>query len=583
MSVFAVFMIVYSAIGDVWNDCLSRNGICLFKNLMKIASIVCLIFSFLYGIAGYSQPPLKLEPFLSGLTRPVKFTHAQDSRHFVAEMGGLIKVVKNGIVQGTPFLDIRNKIHDPDWAGIFSIAFHPDYQINGYFYVFYALKGRTEFQVSRFSRSNSNADRADPAETPLFTIPYTRSLGHKGGDMAFGKDHYLYISTGDDADGGRQDPGDPLLNAQNLTNIFGKILRINVDGEIPVTNLPDKVWVRGLRNPWRISFDKSSGDLWIGDNGHNGWEEINFVASDGSGVRNFGWPYREGNSVFRDCACDASASFVGPRWLYAGFDNNGGSSASVMGGYVYRGQKYPSLQGWYLFGDYQSAQIGAISPVSGGFRGFLPDISFESLVSFGEDVGGELYVLSFFGGTISRIDIESGPLPVVLRDFTAKEVNCQVRIRWETSSEQDFANFELQRSVDGNTFETLENTKGSGGGAYSFIDEHPENGVNLYRLKMVDLDGSYTYSRIVAANYHCQDSFISLFPNPAMDEITVRNIPKGAEVKIYNYAGQLVLSSEPANAVAFRLELNRLPSGLFTVQIDQGGVAVGKRMRLIKK
>ena len=198
----------------------------------------------LFASCLFAQPAPVIESVASNFNRPVKVTHANDSRLFVAEIGGKIKVVKNGIVNNTPFLDIGDKINDPEWAGIYSIVFHPNYQINGYLYVMYVLKGKTEVQISRFQRAgNQDSDIASSNETPILTIPYTDVLGgHRGGDMAFGKDNYLYISTGDNGPGDRGVPGDPENNSQNTNKLFGKILRLNVDSPSPADNILQKIW-----------------------------------------------------------------------------------------------------------------------------------------------------------------------------------------------------------------------------------------------------------------------------------------------------------------------------------------------------
>ncbi len=269
----------------------------------------------------------------------------------------------------------------------------------------YVVKSRFEINISRFKRvGGADSDLADASsENIILTIPYTEVVGgHRGGDLAFGKDNFLYISTGDNGPGSRGVMGDPELNSQNSNLLFGKILRLDVSSTSPADNILQKIWAKGMRNPWRMSFDRENGDFWYGDNGQDGWEEVNYLkATDVTTPRNFGWDYMEGNSVYRNCNCDITTSFIAPKFVYPGFTNNGGNSASVMGGYVYRGSKYASLKGSYIFGDYQTFKIGMITPT--GFSGFLTNVTYPSLVSFGEDNQGELYAISFFDGTIAQI------------------------------------------------------------------------------------------------------------------------------------------------------------------------------------
>jgi glucose/arabinose dehydrogenase len=409
----------------------------------------------------FAQPKPIIQPFLTGFNKPIKVTHGYDDRLYVAEIGGKIKVVKNGIPIHSPaFLDIGPKLSAPDWA-LFSITFHPNYQTNGYFYVLYNLIGTHHVQLSRFQRQgDAESNLANTTETPILTIHYSNiQSGHRGGDMAFGKDNFLYISTGDNGPGGRTDPGDPLGNAQNDNLIFGKILRIDVDAASPADNILEKIWAKGVRNPWRFSFDRLTGDFWLGDNGHNDWEEINWLpATNITSLRNFGWNYMEGSLTFNDCQCDIATSFIAPHLAYPGFNNNGNNSASVVGGYVYRGTNYPALQGTYFFGDYSAHKIGAITPndyAYGAINSLMDDVPYSSIVSFGEGYDGELYVTSYTEGTIGKIGLSADPLPVSLQNLAARAVECAISLEWKSATEDRFSHFEVQRSRNGQTFQTI--------------------------------------------------------------------------------------------------------------------------------
>ncbi len=533
-----------------------------------------------------AQPNISIEPYASGFTRPVKVTHAYDSRLFIAEIGGKIKILKNGVVlHDSPFLDIGGKIKDPQWAGIYSIVFHPNYQKNGYFYVMYVVKDtpteqKFEVQISRFSRAGgADSDVADPTETPILTIPYTDVLGgHRGGDMAFDSHNQLYISTGDNGPGSRNLPGDPDNNAQNQNNIFGKLLKINPENPPTTTEAINNIWALGLRNPWRFSFDRSTGDLWLGDNGHDGWEEINFLTAGNTNLpRNFGWDFMEGNSIYKDCSCDIATTFIAPKLAYPGYNNNGHVSASVMGGYVYRGTQFPSLTGTYFYGDYQSFKIGAITP--SGYQGFTPSVSYPSVIGFGEDKAGELYVLSFLDGTLGKITLPFDPLPVKLLNFTAKIRGSFVLLEWETSDAINFSHFEIERSRDGRNFDKITNSPTR---LRRFLDEHPFPGNNVYRLKMVDNDGTFQYSRLVVAKDLFENAMPTVFPNPSSENFIVNGLKPNDEINVYKRSGLLIMSSQVLTSEPFLLNLKNRPTGMYLINIKDSSTGVVKKLTLVK-
>jgi len=551
---------------------------------MKQKILHLFFFQILLGGILLAQPPIVIEDYLSGFTRPVKITHAYDSRLFVAEIGGKIKIIKNGSILPTPFLDISSKINDPDWAGIYSIAFDPNYLSNGYFYVMYVVKSKFEVQISRFQRSgDATSDVASSIETPILTIPYTEVLaGHRGGDMAFGKDNQLYISTGDNGPGTRGKTGDPENNSQNMSRLFGKILKINPDNPPTAENATQSIWALGLRNSWRFSFDRSNGDLWIGDNGQDGWEEINyFSASNTTTPRNFGWDYMEGNSVYRNCDCDITSTFIAPKLTYPGYTNNADhTSASVMGGYVYRGSKYPLLRGSYFYGDYQSFNIGVIVP--NGYQGFIPNVSYSSLISFGEDQAGELYVLSFFNGTLGKLTLPGGSLPVKLESFTARPIENSVQLIWKTTMETNFSHFELERSADGKKFHPLKSIPASGkSDYYTYLDNFPFPDFNYYRLKMVDQDSSYQFSHLVYAKPFSNIE-ITVFPNPASDKFTIKGVRPGETIRLYSLTGRLLVSKTITSETKVELDLKNYPIGVYNLSIEDGGSGFVKRLKLVK-
>jgi len=357
---------------------------------------------------------IQLQSFASGFTSPINASHAGDSRIFVVEQQGAIKILNSdGSTNATPFLDINSLVSDNGGEqGLLGLAFHPNYNSNGHFYVNY-INNSGDTVVSRFTRSTTNL--ADPnSELILMTIAQPFS-NHNAGDIHFGpNDDYLYIATGDGGSG-----GDPQNNAQNLNNLLGKILRIDVDNTTTNPNLNyaippdnpfvsntgarDEIWSYGLRNPWKFSFDKLNGDMWIADVGQNSIEEINRTSSNSAGGENFGWRCYEGNSTFNTSGCGPTSDYVFPVAEYS----HGGSpfKCSITGGYRYRGNLEPTLQGLYFFADFCSNEIGYVEETSPNVfqLNFENTFAGQSFSSFVEDVNGELYVIGLGSGTISKI------------------------------------------------------------------------------------------------------------------------------------------------------------------------------------
>ncbi len=367
------------------------------------------------GAGEMQEVPYQLVPVASGFSRPLYVTHAGDgsSRLFVVEQGGAIRVIKDGVVLAQPFLDVsglisREALEDGyTERGLLGLAFHPGYADNGWLYINYTdVNGHTV--VARYTVSADDPDRADPASAaPLLYVqqPYAN---HNGGHMAFGPDGYLYVSLGDGGSG-----GDPDGNGQNLATLLGSILRLDVnvaDGyAIPADNpfvdregAHPEIWAWGLRNVWRFSFDRATGDLYLADVGQNQWEEINFQPVSSAGGENYGWNAFEGTHVYS--GQPAASAVVAPVLEYA--HSNG--RCSVTGGYVYRGERIPALQGVYLYGDWCTGTIWSVQRDAGGLWQAVVSLeSGRSISSFGEDEAGELYLVDY-GGEVLRFEPVTG-------------------------------------------------------------------------------------------------------------------------------------------------------------------------------
>ena len=318
-------------------------------------------------LASVNPSRISFQEVASGLTNPVFITNAGDGsgRIFIIEQGGYIRILKNGSLLATPFLDVHTIIKSGGEQGLLALAFHPSYSTNGIFFIAYTAPRNgdatgSNLVLEKFSVSSNNPDLANPASgVILLTISHPVNSNHNGGTLAFGGDGYLYWSTGDGGSG-----GDPPNNAQQLNNLLGKILRIDVNSGTPYgiptsnpfysnpdPNIKKEIWAYGLRNPWRISFDTLTHDLYIGDVGQSAREEVDFQAAGGTGGQNYGWRVMEGSICYNPSSgCDQSGKIL----PVAEYDHTLG--CAITGGYVYRGLNFPSLNGYYFYSDYCSGQ-----------------------------------------------------------------------------------------------------------------------------------------------------------------------------------------------------------------------------------
>lgn len=383
------------------------------KILISFASMFLLMQSDFHT----SQKPVQKETFklseaFPQLTfdTPVELTSPDDGtdRVFVVEQKGVIQVFRNspGAKNATVFLDIENRISSGGEMGLLGLAFHPEYKTNGYFYVNYTRRNPLETVISRFKVSTADPQVADPgSETVLlrFNQPFDN---HNGGKIAFGNDGFLYIATGD---GGSW--GDPGNRAQNRKELLGKILRIDVNkssGAIPYSIPADnpyrgnkegfrqEVYAYGMRNPWRFSFDRVTGKLWAGDVGQNEFEEIDIIEKGG----NYGWKIMEATKCYRTSTCNKNGLKT-PIWNYAQGSDTG---SSVTGGYVCRDKNLPSLGGKYIYGDFVTGNIWALTYAENKAvkNELIAKIS-GGLPSFGEDSKRNLYVLSYSPGKVYKL------------------------------------------------------------------------------------------------------------------------------------------------------------------------------------
>jgi glucose/arabinose dehydrogenase len=348
---------------------------------------------------------VQLQTVASGLSRPLLATHAGDGsgRLFIVEQGGLVKVLRNGAVEATPWLDVRSKVSCCGERGLLGVAFYPDFETSGRVIISYTRAGDGASVLERIVVPNPAVGPAPPNGQVLLvqSQPYSN---HNGGHVAFGPDGYLYFGLGDGGSG-----GDPQNHAQNMNSLLGKMLRLDVSGAggytIPASNPfvngggRAEIYASGLRNPWRFSFDRETGDLWIADVGQNQMEEVNLQLANTPGGQNYGWRPWEGTNPYRltEAAHPRSLTMTFPVITYSHAEG-----CSITGGHVYRGAAIEALQGAYIYGDYCAGTIWASVGV-GPLQVPLPLFqSSFNISSFGEDEAGEVYVVNL-NGSVARI------------------------------------------------------------------------------------------------------------------------------------------------------------------------------------
>lgn len=484
------------------------------------------LFAMLISMQSYAQFEIELEQVASGLNSPVEITHAGDQRLFIVERRGMIRILgEDGNLLPDDFININDRVANAfgqSEQGLLGLAFHPNYTENGYFYLHYTANNDDGI-VARYSVDPNNPNIADPeSEVILMTLeqPYSN---HNGGCLKFGPDGYLYIGTGDG--GSANDPGN---RSQNPMNELGKMLRIDIDNGDPYaipTDNPfvnddetlDEIWAIGLRNPWKYSFDRETGDLWIADVGQNVWEEINMQPANSTGGENYGWRCYEGFNDFNTNGCEGAENYTPPVVEY---NHQGFTHCSVTGGFVYRGTQYPAMQGHYIYADYCSGRFwSTIQDANGDWQvqevGSFPgyDIS-----SFGQDINGELYVARLGQGRIYKINLSCPNLGLELSFNNTSPPGT-------LSATEDFDNYEW------------------------FLDGDLIEGANTNTIDVL-LDGDY---QVIASNNdgceYSAEQFVSL--------TNIQNLPFVKELQISPnpFESQLAIQISTSQSVDMNIEV----------------------------
>lgn len=373
--------------------------------LTKVFLFLCL-FIMVYS---WSQPAFTYQPFCS-LGGVVDIKSTNDGRMFLVRQAGNVRIANpDGSLVAGDFINISTILSTGSERGLLGLAFHPDFENNGYFYLNYTgFGGHT--RIARYQVSSTNPNQADPSSAYILMTINQDFANHNGGHLAFGPDGYLYIGMGDGGSG-----GDPNDRAQDPTQLLGKMLRIDVNNADPglnyaipptnpfvgITPYRPEIWAMGMRNPWKFTFDRFNHNLWIADVGQNAWEEVNIEYANSGGGFNYGWDCYEGSHSYEPAGCGDAITYTDPIFEYP---HSGGGS--ITGGYVYRGSDIPQLQGWYMCADFVTSDWYLLQPdgTGGSLSHHLPNFFSNSGVTcFGEDSAGEIYFSNVLDGTIYKL------------------------------------------------------------------------------------------------------------------------------------------------------------------------------------
>lgn len=558
------------------------------------AVLISCFFSFL---PLYAQPPkISYQQIFSGLSAPTDIVNAHDgtNRLFVVQQGGTIKVW-NGTTLSN-FITISSILSTGGERGLLSMAFHPGFNgtTNRYFFVYYTnTSGNVE--VSRYQTTEGDANTGDSAtRTVIITIPHPTNANHNGGKLNFGPDGYLYFATGD---GGSAN--DPPNNAQTGTVLLGKMLRIDIDHAgpaahpnyaIPADNpyvgsgtIADEIWNLGLRNPFRWSFDRANGNMWIGDVGQGAQEEVDYRPADSTGHNNFGWRCYEGYIHTPGIATCSPADYVPPVFAYVHPPNP--PSIAITGGYVYRGLEYPDFNGYYIATEFYSGSVFLLWPNgNGGFDSSTQTGLQNNIPAFGEGEDGTLYAISESSNAAYKVVATGGSvLPVVLSAFTVQHFPTYNEVKWTTASEQNTSRFYIEYSTDGSYYNRAGQVAASrniSGNSYVFQHQFLTDVATFYRLAIADDNGTVSYSSVIKIS-PAADNTIKIYPTVIRNGILNISLTQPAfALQLVNANGAVVFKKNLSGVFGTTtIALPVLSKGLYFVQVTtENGVKRKKVM-----
>ncbi len=526
-----------------------------------------------------AQPSIELVDFSEGFSRPTNLINAGDDRLFLTLQEGYIIIMdREGVLEPDTFLNIASRVGNASAEkGLLGLAFAPDYCSSGKFYVNHTFIDSTNndqfsTKIARYAVNPDDPnDALEDSEEVLLTFAQPFS-NHNGGHIEFGADGYLYISVGDGGSG-----GDPTNQAQNLTTLLGKILRIDVSGDaytIPADNpfanmstaLPE-IWVYGLRNPWKFAFDELTDDLYMGDVGQNEIEEVDFQAASSNGGENYGWRCREGSVPYNTSQCGGITGLVNPVYEYEHSEEPGG--CSITGGRVYRGKSFPTLHGRYIFGDYCSGNIWSLKQVNGAWQNTFDLSVSPNLIAFGKDVWGEMYAVINNPASVKRIKVvgEERIGHIYYTDLTTIESNLEgASYQW----------FQDGIEIDGENEQNLS------------LEED-----GIYTVEITSAEGCTVLSdpfEVIAlsANEWSNVKRFEIYPNPAQSEFRVdlelaAAEMINAELRLFDLSGRVVKELRRVMGdQSFTVDVSDLANGVYflSLQAENGEIFATKKLVL---
>lgn len=558
----------------------------LYMPFLQFSFILIICFSRFTEVKA-QNPVLVYQSVVTGLTNPVDAVAAPgDGRMFIAQQNGLIRI-RNGATL-TTFANLGPVLTSPlgSEQGLLSLAFHPGYASNRYFFVLYT-SSTGAITLARYRRDAVNPDAIEAGGTVLLSIdkptPLSSYSNHNGGKINFGTDGYLYMSTGDGGSG-----NDPNNNAQNGNSLLGKMLRLDVNSfatsapfyDIPPTNpfigtgdgFRDEIYSFGLRNPWRWSFDRLTGDMWIGDVGQTAWEEVNWNAAGTASGANFGWRCFEGAHRTANSCSPVPTDTVSPVFEY---DRTSTGGQSITGGYVYRGSAAPSLQGFYIVTDYLSGNIWKIRPNgSGGWQVYYQAFAASTrfVAGFAEGPTGELYAIRRSNGSIDSVIVAS-VVPVNISSFAVSPAQGYNQVKWSSSAEVNTSRFHIEFGTDGSNFTRVGNVDARGNaGSYDFRHNTNQQGYVYYRLAIEDADGSISYSDIVRIASG-KTTAVKVYPTITSNgQLNMELNQPMQDLQLINTNGSIVLRKNLRGLSGnLPLVLPSLPAGVYVLRFSGTG------------
>ncbi|MFZ1530024.1 MAG: PQQ-dependent sugar dehydrogenase [Ferruginibacter sp.] len=532
----------------------------------------------------FAQPVIGYQTITTGLSNPVDVVNNGGTDLYIVQQGGIIRRWNGSSL--SDFINISSVLTSAgNEQGLLSLAFHPSYATNGYFFVWYT-NTTGDITLARYRRSTTDPLIGDPLTGQvLLSLPKPGGFtNHNGAKIIFGTDGMLYIGTGDGGSG-----GDPNNLAQNGASLFGKMLRIDVNSfatSAPFYNIPpdnpflvpgdgiaDEIYNTGLRNPWRWSFDRQTGDMWIADVGQGLYEEVNHVAAGSTAGVNYGWRCREGQHPYNGTGC--TSGYTDPVFEYGHNGTTGGFS--ITGGYVYRGTEFPVFNGWYICTDYVSSNLWLYKPGTGLVRqgGVLNNIS-----GFGENADGTvLYAVRRSTGVLYKV-IVTGTVPVNISNFNVVRNNGFNEVSWHVGTEVNTARYVVEYSTDSNVFLAAGQVAATGAAAYSFEHGVQNRGVLFYRIRIVDNDGNIKLSPVVRLN--ALIDAVKIYPTVVSSGVVTVELPaKGMMLQLYDAAGKNVFNKDLRNIEGiYQATLPALSKGLYLMRISGSGYDVKTKLIL---